>query len=136
MKPILFILSLLISVSTFGQVPMIIGAASQNRIPSSGSTPPPGYVVTDLIDDATQGSGVNQVNYTGVWTHNGPPSTGKVGSYQTTYSFSNDEDAEASMQFSGFQVKVYFANYPTHGIAAVSIDGGAETMVDLYSTAN
>jgi hypothetical protein len=34
--------------------------------------------------------------------------------------------------FSGRQVKVYAAKAPNHGIAAFSIDGGAETNVDLY----
>ena len=39
------------------------------------------------------------------------------------------------MPFSGTQARFYGALASSHGIAAVSVDGGAETLIDTYSAA-
>jgi lysophospholipase L1-like esterase len=55
------------------------------------------------------------------------------GAYQGDNHWSNVANAAYEVPFSGTQVKLHGARAPHHGIAAVSIDGGAETNVDTYS---
>ena len=50
-----------------------------------------------------------------------------------TASFSNTTSNTVTLQFAGNKVELYTAKASHHGIAAVSIDGGPETLVDLYS---
>ena len=38
------------------------------------------------------------------------------------------------MRFSGTRAKLFVATAPWHGKAGVSIDGGVETTIDLYSS--
>jgi hypothetical protein len=61
------------------------------------------------------------------------PSGGQTGAYQGDNHWSNVANAAYVVPFSGTQVKLYGARAPQHGIAAVSIDGGAETSIDTYS---
>ncbi len=82
------------------------------------------------IDDAVQGTGLNQHNYVGAgWTHGTSPAF-----YNGTLSYSNVTGAYVTLTFAGNKVEWYTEKKSTHGIAAVSIDGGAETMIDLYSS--
>lgn len=55
------------------------------------------------------------------------------GAFQGDNHWSNVPGASYQVPFSGTQVKLYGGRAPMHGIAAVSIDGGAETYVDSYA---
>lgn len=57
----------------------------------------------------------------------------QTGAYQDDNHWSNIPDAFYQVPFNGTQVKLYGAQAAWHGTAAVSIDGGAETLVDTYS---
>ena len=61
------------------------------------------------------------------------PNGAQTGAYQGDNHWSNVASASYQVPFSGTQVKLYGARAPAHGIAAVSIDGGAETNVDTYA---
>jgi lysophospholipase L1-like esterase len=61
------------------------------------------------------------------------PSGAQTGAYQNDNHWSNVPNAFYEVPFSGTQIKVYGAQAAWHGIAAVSIDGGAETLIDTYS---
>ena len=61
------------------------------------------------------------------------PYGSQSGAYQGDNHWSDVTNASYQVPFSGTQIKLYGARAPQHGIAAVSIDGGAETNVDTYS---
>ncbi|MDR7295759.1 lysophospholipase L1-like esterase [Pelomonas aquatica] len=61
------------------------------------------------------------------------PSGGQNGAYLNDNHWSSVPNAYYQVPFTGTQVKLYGGQAPAHGIAAVSIDGGAETLVDAYS---
>jgi lysophospholipase L1-like esterase len=61
------------------------------------------------------------------------PYGSQTGAYQGDNHWSNVANAAYEVPFSGTQIALYGARAPQHGIAAVSIDGGAETNVDTYS---
>ena len=42
-------------------------------------------------------------------------------------------DRYATFAFRGTMVQLYLVQDPNHGISAISIDNGPETLVDLYS---
>ncbi|HEY0828273.1 MAG TPA: hypothetical protein VGE40_09275, partial [Bacilli bacterium] len=95
------------------------------------------YVTVDRIglvtttDDNITGTGVNQVNYISGWTlYN----SSTLGLYNDTMHYSNILDSTAQYQFNGAGVTLYSQKDGDKGIAAVSIDGGSETLVDLYSS--
>jgi len=91
------------------------------------------------VDDGVQGTGPNQFNYVGGWLHCAAPPSGSNCRYNY-YDTTNSADATANdyvtFAFNGTGV-TYDATLGTNrGIAGVSIDGGAETPVDLYSSTN
>ncbi len=89
-------------------------------------------VTTATVDDSAQGAGQDQFSYTGNWGHCancGPSLYGRSNSWDGT---ANDA---ATLAFSGTAVALYGVKDTNNGIAAVSLDGGAETMVDLYASA-
>src|SRR5262249_36078779 len=88
-----------------------------------------GQTVT-TVDDAVVGTGQNQFNYTGSWTH--VPNTDIVGSFNGTVSYTDTTNDFVTVSFTGTQIKLYIARRNNRGIAAVSIDGGAETNIDEY----
>lgn len=92
-----------------------------------------GSVMT--IDDAVQGSGPGQFQYNGPgWFH---CTTGCItGSYNGTVSGTDAAGESATIIFTGTQVKFYTDQRSNRGIAAVSIDAGAETNVDMYAAAD
>lgn len=57
----------------------------------------------------------------------------QAGAFQSDNHWSNVPGASYQVPFSGTQVKLFGGRAPQHGIAAVSIDGGAETYVDSYA---
>ena len=84
-----------------------------------------------VVDDAVQGTGLNQHNYVGAgWVHGASVPAFHDG----TLSYSNVTGAYVTLDFVGDDIFWYTEKKNTHGKAAVSIDGGAETFVDLYSS--
>jgi lysophospholipase L1-like esterase len=65
---------------------------------------------------------------TGNW-----PSGSQSGAWQGDNHWSGVSGASYQVLFSGTQAHLYGAKAPWHGIAAVSVDGGAETTVDTYA---
>lgn len=61
------------------------------------------------------------------------PSGSQGGAWQSDNHWSGVTGASYTVPFSGTQVHLYGAKAPSHGIAAVSIDGGPETTVDTYA---
>jgi lysophospholipase L1-like esterase len=59
----------------------------------------------------------------------------QTGAYQNDNHWSGTANSYYQVPFSGTQARLYGARAPWHGIAAVSIDGGAETNVDTYAAA-
>jgi mannan endo-1,4-beta-mannosidase len=89
-------------------------------------------VVTSLpltINDNTVGAGPNQFQYTGIWAY----STGSADKYQGDDHFSNTTGATARITLTGTRIVLYGSKAPWHGIAAISIDGAAQTAVDYYA---
>src|SRR5262249_49923458 len=82
------------------------------------------------IDDAAQGTAQNQIAYAGSWTS---LVTGIPGAYNGTVSVTDTANDTASLSFTGTQVRFYTVTNYNRGIAAVSVDGSAETNVDLYA---
>lgn len=97
-------------------------------IPLPAGDPGPG---TQTINDATIGAEPNSVSYVGDW------STDTDCAYQC---FGGDEHWSgnpgdtATFHFSGSRIALYSARDAGHGIAAISVDDGPETPVDLYGT--
>jgi hypothetical protein len=85
------------------------------------------------VDDSNVGTGVNQVDLVGIWGLNGPnPPTALRNAYDGTVTNSSNANNYATVLFDGAQVKFYAGYKNSRGYCAVSIDGGAETMIDLY----
>lgn len=82
---------------------------------------------TNLNDNIT-GKGLNQFEYSGKWNY-GTQSN----AFLEDNHWSADSNSYYKLKFNGTQLKLYAATANTHGIAAVSIDNGAEIYVDLYS---
>jgi len=86
------------------------------------------------VDDSTIGTGANQFAYTGAWQHctacqDGP----QIGMYNNSNSWDATTNDYVTVAFSGIQIKLYAVKDAMSGIGAVSIDGGAESNLDLYS---
>ncbi|HEY0828699.1 MAG TPA: hydrolase, partial [Bacilli bacterium] len=54
--------------------------------------------------------------------------------YNNTMHYSNIVNADVQVHFTGTGITLFSQKDPDKGIAAVSIDGGSETLVDLYSS--
>jgi hypothetical protein len=124
-------------VATFGS--LVISAAGTYTLTASdgsltgatsNSFTVTGQTVT-TVDDAVQGTGPNQFNYVGAWTH--VSGTNIPNCYLGTVSYTDTANDTATISFTGTQIKFYIAQRNNRGIAAVSIDGGAETNVDEYA---
>jgi hypothetical protein len=76
------------------------------------------------VDDAA-----SAVAYNGSWGH----ANGASGTYAGTNSYSDTAGDTATLSFTGTGVTLRAVTAPSHGIVGVSIDGGTETQVDLYS---
>jgi hypothetical protein len=81
-----------------------------------------------VVNDREIGAGLYQYNFTGTWLQ-GP----NIHAYKGDASFSNTPGDFYQMRFNGKQIKVYSEKGSVMGIVGISIDGGAETMVDLYA---
>jgi uncharacterized protein YjdB len=104
--------------------------ADGNKTAAASVTVSSTQVATVDLDNAAQGTAINKFNFGSGWTH----ATNTTDPFfQSTVSFSNTASNTVTLQFSGNKVELYTAKASHHGIAAVSIDGGPETYVDLYS---
>ena len=89
------------------------------------SAPP--YWMT--INGCTNGGDGGGQNLKGYWGYDGDG----TGAYNSTTSYSNNTNDSVTVKFSGTQISFYAAKSSDGGKAAISVDGGAETTVDLYS---
>lgn len=81
-------------------------------------------------NDSLTGSGLNQFNFAGTWySENNSNCSGG------TVRYSNIANDYVTFQFNGIQIKWYSDPGENRGIAAVSIDNGAESNIDLYNDA-
>ena len=102
--------------------------------PTANVIVPPRITQTTVIDDTSQGSGINQFNYLGKgWGHQAGACGGNPCPYNSSNSWDNTINDYVTIAFNGTQIKFYGVVGPPHGIGAFSIDGGSETMVDFYS---
>ncbi len=105
------------------------GSSSSSIMPTP--TPTPVVLQTTTIDDSIQGTGTNQFNYVGNWSH-----CTNCGS--ELYNNSNSWDHTTpndyvTLTFTGVQIRFYSVLDTMQGIGAVSLDGGSETMLDFYA---
>lgn len=70
------------------------------------------------------------------WGHCTNCDGNQQGFYNGSNSWDNTPNDYTSITFNGTQIKFYAVVGTDHGIGAVSIDGGPETMVDFYSPTN
>jgi hypothetical protein len=97
-------------------------------------TNPPIAGETITIDDSEQGPGPNKWNYQGSgWQHCTDCDETSIRYHNASQSWTATTNDTAQLTFLGRQVHVFGVTAPWHGIAAVSIDGGTQTMIDLYS---
>lgn len=88
------------------------------------SSPP--YWMT--INGCSNGNGGSQ-NLKGWWGYNGDG----TGAYNGTTSYSNQTDDSVTVRFNGTRISFHAAKSSDSGHAAISVDGGTEQIVDLYS---
>lgn len=104
------------------------------------TTPAPNYSEIDgcrlydppsaVINDNTTGAERNQFEYSGTWSY----SSTQSGAFFGDNHWSSASGSICRLRFEGSRIDLYGAKAPSHGIAAVSIDGGAETNVDFYAS--
>lgn len=87
-------------------------------------------VVTDrvTIDDADEGVELYHYDFVGNWR-----TSANVDAYKETDHYNDKKDDYYTVTFTGSQIHVYGEKRNSFGIAAISIDGGEETLVDAYS---
>ncbi len=107
---------------------------TQYNPPTTPTTIPVTVTPAPLItvDDSVMGAAQNQFNYVGGWGH--CTNCLSAGEYNSSNSWSNTANEYVTFLFIGVQIKYYAVKAGHHGIAAVSIDNGVETNVDLYSS--
>jgi glucosylceramidase len=96
----------------------------------------PGGGSTTTVDDSVQGTGQNQFNYLGGWSHCTGCDTGGSGFFDGSNSWDNSAADTVTVTFTGTQILFYGVVGPAHGIGAVSLDGGPELMIDFYASTN
>ncbi|WP_235502567.1 RICIN domain-containing protein [Kitasatospora sp. Root187] len=82
-----------------------------------------GNAPTNVDDAATA------VTYNGTWGH----ASGETGPYAGTNSYSDVTGDTATLNFVGTGVTLHAVTAPSHGMVGISVDGGAEAVVDEYS---
>ncbi len=85
------------------------------------------YKVND--NTITTGQELNKFKYTGNWNL-----ANESNAYEGNSHWTNDKNASYEVKFYGSQAKLFSIHNPWGGIAGVSIDGGAEKLVDTYGT--
>jgi streptogramin lyase len=99
--------------------PSLIGKISFQGLPS-----------VTTVDDALQGTGLDQFHYVGSWTN--VTHTTIPNAFNGGVSITSTADDTVTITFTGTQVKYYAAERNNRGKAAVSIDSGPETIVDEF----
>ncbi len=103
---------------------------------TAGSYSPVYQVGASLIsDDSNQGTGLSQFDYHGGgWQH----ATNYTGyeNFGNSTSYDNQANNYVQITFAGTGLRLYGTVNTTAGIAAISLDGGSETNVDLYNQGN
>ncbi|GAB3853960.1 RICIN domain-containing protein [Dactylosporangium cerinum] len=111
--------------------------ASGSRVYLTLSTTKNGATVfTDAVEYFTLGANSSTVDdadprivYGGTWSR----ASGESGPYAGTNTYSDVAGGTATLSFTGTGVALRAVTDASHGIVAVSVDGGAETLVDEYS---
>jgi hypothetical protein len=88
------------------------------------------------IDDTVTGSGTNQFAYSGSWTPCGSCDIYGVGLLNGGYTSSSTTDDYVQISVTlatPGTIRLFGVKRASHGIAGIAVDGGPETMVDLYS---
>lgn len=85
---------------------------------------------TSSVNDTAIGSGMNQFSFSSRWYTD----TNAMSAHLGDNHFTNVKDQWYQLKFYGTQVKVYAEKNDAIGRYAFSIDGGAETKVDGYSS--
>lgn len=80
-----------------------------------------------LVDDSTTGTGSFEINYSSGWN-----SEQRLQAYEGGDHWSDTAGATASMTFTGTQFVLRGEEGPDKGQFGVSVDGGAQTVVDAY----
>ncbi|GAA3947961.1 glycoside hydrolase 5 family protein [Actinoplanes auranticolor] len=90
--------------------------------------------VSTVVDDAV--TGVGGWTYSDGWTHctNCDELTPPVAYHGRSQSWSAVAGRTATLTFTGVRVSYYGVIAAHHGVAAVSVDGGPETLIDLHGT--
>jgi len=115
-----------------GQVGLLVSKWQNAQFDNFSVIPGPGGNEVS-INDSVQGTGTNQFNYVGSgWQHNSNNCQGNPCEYNNDNSWDNTTNDYVTVSFTGVQIKFYGVLSPGHGIGAVSIDGGSETMIDFY----
>jgi hypothetical protein len=86
------------------------------------------------VDDAVAGRGPHQFHYSAGWEAHGYPKDCEFipPKYGCSSSWNKRVNETMTFTFFGSKIELFGVRYPRHGIAAVSIDGGEETLVDFY----
>jgi lysophospholipase L1-like esterase len=88
------------------------------------------------VDNSVAGGGLDAFSYSGAWTTCSGCDPHAVGLFGGGFSSSSSSGATAQFQFTraaGGQVKLYLVKTAASGVAAISLNGGPETLVDLYA---
>jgi len=126
MKKLILLFFILFSFASNAQIRAIATMRSDTDAPTP-PTPEDPFVITDDHILGTQGY---QFNYAvGTWIGG----TGIAGWYNTTLYYTGTTNGYVEFTFNGTSIHLFTEKKDTHGIMAISIDGGAETNVDLYS---
>lgn len=80
------------------------------------------------INDGKSGDRLFEIDYEGVGWEYGKQN----GAYSEDNHWTSTAGDMATIRFKGTDIKYYGAKAPGHGIAAFSVDGGEEVLVDLY----
>jgi hypothetical protein len=92
------------------------------------------YVMTNVtprVNDNTTGTGLNQFEYNvPTWGYY----ASQTGAYNNDNHWSGTTNDYYLVDFNGTRIKLYGAKANNHGKAAVSIDGGPETIIDFYAS--
>lgn len=107
-----------------------LGLAQRSTVqPATATSPPP------PPSPAVYPAGVHNdevFTYTGSWTKGVNGSVGE-NKYMADDHYSLETNATYSLSFKGTVAKVFATKDPRHGQAAIKIDNGPETIIDLYA---
>lgn len=111
---------------TSGSLSYSVPATSVTTFVITGAsyTPP-----ATTINDNSTGTGTNQFSYSGSWSYD----SSRSGAYHNDNHWSSTANNSYTFQFSGQQARVFASMAPNGGIAAFSVDNGAETYFDTYA---